>query len=59
MPIKDQLKAIVGEANVLDSPDIIASYSKDHSVEPPGKVTCVVRPKNAHEVKKIIKLANK
>ncbi len=59
MPIKDQLKAIVGEANVLDSPDIIASYSKDHSVEPPGKVTCVVRPKDAHQVQKIIKLANK
>jgi len=59
MPIKDELKAIVGEANVLDSPDIIASYSKDNSVEPPGKVTCVVRPKDAHEVQKIIKLANK
>ena len=59
MPIKDELKAIVGEANVLDSPDTIASYSKDHSVEPPGKPTCVVRPKDAHQVQKVIKLANK
>ena len=59
MPIKDQLKAIVGEANVLDSPEIIKSYSKDHSVEPPGQITCVVRPKNAHEVQRIMKLANK
>ena len=58
MPIKDQLKAIVGEANVLDSPEIIESYSKDHSIEPPGKLTCVVRPKNAHEIQKIIRLAN-
>jgi FAD/FMN-containing dehydrogenase len=59
MAIKDDLKAIVGAGNVLDSPDVIASYSKDCSVEPPGKVTCVVRTKDAHEVQKIIKLANK
>jgi len=59
MPIKDQLKAIVGEANVLDSPEIIKSYSKDNSIEPPGQFTCMVRPKDAHQVQRIIKLANK
>ena len=59
MAIKDQLKAIVGEANVLDSPEIIDSFSKDHSVEPPGQFTCVVHPEDAHQVQRVIKLANK
>jgi FAD/FMN-containing dehydrogenase len=58
MAIKDQLKAIVGAANVLDSPEIIESYSKDHSLAKPGQFTCVVRPTDAHQVQKIIKLAN-
>jgi len=59
MAIKDQLKAIVGEANVLDSPKIIEDYSKDHSLEPQGQFTCVVRPKDAHQIQRVIKLANK
>jgi len=59
MAIKDQLKGIVGEANVLDSPEIIDSYSKDFSVEPEGRFTCVARPKDAREVQRIIKLANR
>ena len=59
MAIKDQLKAIVGTANVLDSPEIIESYSKDHSVERPGRFTCVVRPRDAHQVQRVIRLANK
>ena len=58
MAIKDQLKAIVGAANVLDSPEIMESYSKDHSLAKPGRFTCVVRPQDAHKVQRIIKLAN-
>lgn len=58
MAIKDQLKAIVGAANVLDSPEVIDSYSKDYSLAKPGRVTCVVRPQDAHQVQKIIRLAN-
>jgi len=59
MAIKDQLKAIVGEANVLDSPEIMESYSKDYSLAAPGIFTCVARPKDARDVQRIIKLANR
>jgi len=59
MAINSQLEAIVGKENVLDSPEIIESYASDYSVEPPGRFTCVVRPKDAHEVQSVIKLANK
>ena len=58
MAIKDQLQAIVGAANVLDSPEILEGYSKDHSLAKPGRFTCVVRPKDAHQVQRIIRLAN-
>ena len=37
MSVTDQLKAMVGEKKVLDSPEIIEGFSRDHSVEPPGK----------------------
>jgi len=59
MAIKEQLKALVGGANVLDSPDVLESYAKDNSLAEPGKFTCVVRVKDAHDVQKVIKLANK
>jgi len=58
MTLKEQLKGIVGAANVLDSDEIIQSYSRDFSAEPPGLFTCVVRPTDAHQVQKVIKLAN-
>jgi hypothetical protein len=58
MAIKDQLKTIVGTANVLDSPEVIDSYSKDYSLAKAGRFTCVVRPQDAHQVQRIIKLAN-
>jgi len=57
--VTDQLKIMVGEKKVLDSPEITEEFSRDHSVEPPGKCTCVVQPKDAHEVQKIVKLANR
>ena len=58
MAIKDQLAEIVGKDNVLDSPDVIARYGRDHSVERPGLFTCVVRLKSAKETQKVIQLAN-
>ena len=58
MAVKDQLTEIVGKDNVLDSPDVIARYGRDHSVERPGLFTCVVRPRNAKETQKVIQLAN-
>ncbi len=59
MSIKDQLKGIVGGANILDSPEVMKSYASDHSLAHPGRFTCVVRPKDARDVQKIIKLANR
>jgi len=58
MAMKDQLVEIVGKDNVLDSPDAIARYGKDHSVERPGLFTCVVRPGKVAEAQKVIQLAN-
>jgi hypothetical protein len=56
--IKEQLAKIVGENNVLDSPDVLERYGKDYSIERPGLFTCVVRPRTVAEMQKIIQLAN-
>lgn len=56
--LKDQLAEIVGKDNVLDSPDVIERYGKDHSIQRPGLFTCVARPANVEETQKIIQLAN-
>ncbi|GAH86294.1 unnamed protein product, partial [marine sediment metagenome] len=58
MAIKDGLAEIVGKDNVLDSPDVIEGYGRDHSLERPGLFTCVVRPRTVAETQKIIQLAN-
>ena len=58
MAIKDKLAEIVGKDNVLDSPDVIEGYGRDHSLERPGLFTCVVRPRTVAETQKIIQLAN-
>ena len=58
MSIKDQLAQIVGKGDVSDSPKIIEGFSRDHSLTPPGLFSCVVRPKNAVEVQKVIQLSN-
>ena len=58
MSIKEQLAKIVGADNVSDATEVMEAYSKDHSLAPPGLFTCLVRPKTAEEVQKIILLAN-
>ena len=58
MSLKEQLAKIVGADNVSDAPEVLESYSRDYSLTPPGRFTCVVRPKNADEVQKVIQLAN-
>ncbi len=58
MAIKDKLVEIVGKDNVVDSPDVIEGYGRDHSLERPGLFTCVVRPRAVAETQKIIQLAN-
>lgn len=56
--IKDQLVGIVGKENVLDSPEAIARYGSDCSLEPPRPLSCVVKPKNVEETQKVMQLAN-
>jgi len=58
MAIQDQLAEIVGKKNVMDSPEVIERYGKDHSLERPGLFTCVVQPKSSKETQKVIQLAN-
>jgi len=58
MAIKEQLVEIVGKDNVLDSPDVMARYGGDHSLERPGLFSYVVRPKDAKETQKVIQVAN-
>jgi len=58
MSLKEQLAKIVGSDNVSDAPEVLENYSRDYSLTPPGRFTCVVQPKTAEEVQKIIQLAN-
>jgi hypothetical protein len=55
---KQGLIEIVGNDNVLDSPDILAGYSRDQSFVLPMKPRFVIRPQNADQVQKIVKWAN-
>jgi FAD/FMN-containing dehydrogenase len=56
--IKEKLSAIAGEENVVDDADVLASYARDVSLEPPGRPSFVVFPNNTEEVCAIVKLAN-
>jgi len=58
MSLKEQLAQVVGADHVLDAPGALDSYSRDFSLSPPGRFTCVVQPENAEEVQKVIQLAN-
>ena len=55
---EEKLKKIVGAGNVRHEPATLEEYSKDMSFVHPIKPECVVRPRNASEVEKIVKLAN-
>ena len=56
--IKEKLIDIVGEASVLDDPNILEAYSRDQSFVLPIRPWCVVRPQNADDVQAIVILAN-
>jgi FAD/FMN-containing dehydrogenase len=58
MDLKEKLIGIVGAANFFDSSEDLARYSRDYSLEPPGRPTCIVKPGNTEEISRIIKLAN-
>ena len=55
---KDDLIKIVGAENVMDAPEILEAYSRDHSFTRPMKPRLVVKPKNSDEVQGIVKWAN-
>ena len=58
MSIREKLSEIVGGKNFSDDPEILKKYSKDYSLVPSGAANYVVKPKDAQEVQKIVKLAN-
>lgn len=57
--MKQNLVDIVGAANVIDNPDVLASYSKDESFATPMKPWFVVKVQNAEQVQKLVKWARK
>jgi FAD/FMN-containing dehydrogenase len=58
MPEKEELAAIVGDANVSDEPEAIEAYSRDESFVRRMKPQFVARPENVDEVQEIVKWAN-
>ena len=55
---RDKLAEIVGSDNFFDAPEALESYARDFSLTPPAAPDYAVKPKDAQEVQKIIKLAN-
>lgn len=58
MIAKEKLTKIVGSGNVDDQPTTLEEYSSDMSFVNAVRPACVVKPKNAGEIQKIVKLAN-
>jgi len=58
MNAKEELLKIVGTGNFSDDPNVLKKYATDFSLVPPGAPSYMVKPKDAQEVQKIIKLAN-
>jgi FAD/FMN-containing dehydrogenase len=56
--IEDELVKVVGAGNLIQDQAVLNEYSTDMSFVRPAKPGCVVRPGNAEEVEKIVKLAN-
>jgi hypothetical protein len=55
---KERLAAIVGAGNVSYKQAALDAYSRDISFVNTIKPACVVKPKNAGDIQKIVKLAN-
>lgn len=53
-----RLKEIVGNAGVIDHPELGESFSLDHKLILPGKPSLLVKPRNIDEVQKIVFWAN-
>ncbi|KPK22267.1 MAG: hypothetical protein AMJ76_00225 [Dehalococcoidia bacterium SM23_28_1] len=59
MSQKEDLTAIVGDANVTDAPEPLEAYSRDESFVRRMKPRYVARPQSAEEVQEIVKWANR
>jgi len=58
MVIEEKLVKIVGAGNTSSTEDVLDEYSKDMSFVNQVRPACVVKPKNASDIEKIVKLAN-
>jgi FAD/FMN-containing dehydrogenase len=59
MSLKEKLIKLVGKDSFFDDTAVLESYSKDFSLVRSGMPNYVVKPKDAEEIKQILKLANK
>jgi FAD/FMN-containing dehydrogenase len=55
---KDKLVQIVGRDNVISEGSVLQEYSKDMSFTNSIRPACIVKPKNAEEVSRIVNLAS-
>ncbi len=55
---KEKLVNLVGASNVVADKAGLAKYSRDISFVNPVKPACLVKPRNAEEIKQLVKLAN-
>jgi len=53
-----KLVDIVGDGNFHEAPEILETYSRDHSFVPPRKPLAVIKPKTQDEIKKVVDFAN-
>lgn len=58
MTPKAELAKIVSNESVVDDPETLASYSRDHSFVHPTRPGYVVRIKNTNEIQALVKWAN-
>jgi FAD/FMN-containing dehydrogenase len=58
MDLREKLLQTVGIQNFSDRHDDLIAYSRDHSLVRGCRPACAVRPRNAEEVQKIVKLAS-
>jgi len=59
MSVKDSLTNIVGKEGISNSPERLAAFAGDTSLNRPVNPNYVVQPESAQEVQEIIRLANK
>jgi FAD/FMN-containing dehydrogenase len=58
MPEKEELIKIVGKNNVSDAPEDLDKYAKDESPVHSVRPRCVVKPRSADDVQRIVNWAN-